>query len=147
MDRERLSMKKYLIILTLFLLPLGCVAGLEDLIPESWDEEEECWYEEGSQPGSFITPEGHSYQCDETSNMRLGAGGAYEDLYETGKWSVDYNGRLCILYDPQAECLWSCQKFVRLGDTLNFSGYKHFWKKEEYLGGSELPDTCILLED
>ena len=142
-------MKKLSIILILLLLPLGCVS-LDSLVPEFLDdEEEECWDEnwQGTQPKSLVTPEGYSYQCGEITDMYLGANGDYSDSDESGTWTRSFNGRFCIKYDPQSQCLFSCQSFTQIGDTLSFTGYKHYWRKEEYLGGDERPDTCVLLKE
>ena len=140
-------MKKTLILFSTLILSIGCVADLEDLL--NFEEEEECWYDGGTNPKKLVTPEGYNYQCDNKGYMYLNSEGNYEDSNDTGKWVVDYNGRFCIRYDPQDECLYSCQSFTYVPDinSLIFKSYLQFWKKEDYLGGSEQPDVCTLTEE
>ena len=142
-------MRKTLILFFVLILSIGCVADLKDLLKIPYIEEEECWYNGGTNPKKLVTPEDYSYQCNNKSYMYLDSEGNYEDSDDTGKWVVDYNNRFCVRYDPQDECLWSCQKFTYVPDidSLIFRGYLHFWKKEEYLGGSEQPDICTLIEE
>ena len=144
-------MFRLLIVLFLTSFATGCIGSLEDLldIPYLDEGEEECWYDGGTTPKKLATPEGHSYQCDNKGYMYLGSEGNYEDSEDTGKWVVSYSDRFCIRYDPQDECLYSCQSFTHVPDinSLIFRGHLHFWRKEGYLGGSEQPDTCILIEE
>ena len=86
-------MKKYLIIIILLLLPLGCVS-LDDLVPDFVydEEEEECWDGnwQGTQPKSLVTPDGYSYHCDDVTDMFLGANGDYSDSDESGHMDKEF---------------------------------------------------------